>query len=357
MRGQPGSPKGLGGCQAVPRALPGRSPLTPSDLADAASGTLSARVPGDTVQGRIVSQTVLQSSASRRSDLAADQPLWLRRSDFVFGYSRRPRRSRPAAGVRRRRRSQARTDQGSCGPDPTRCREVRGDLRKGLRNGRACSGGLAQGNGFNRILRGSVDCRDVHGGGRAAPRIRRRRGYGPIATPWALQRLIDLLVEASIEYLGGQVKAGADVLQIFDTWAGSLPEDEFQRWVSEPTRRIVCAIKARHPSIPIIGFARGAGVRAAAYGHDTGVDGLGCDTSMPLAQVSSLAKETGKVVQGNLDPLLLVAGGRQMEDRVRATLAAMHGTPFIFNLGHGIVPQTPPDHVARLVELVRRAGI
>jgi uroporphyrinogen decarboxylase len=172
--------------------------------------------------------------------------------------------------------------------------------------------------------------------------------------PKGFAQLIDLLVETSITYLDGQVKAGADVLQIFDTWAGSLPEDEFLRWVIDPTRRMVAAMKALHPSIPIIGFARGAGVRAASYGHDTGVDGLGCDTSMPLAQVKALAKDTGKVVQGNLDPLLLVAGGRQMEDRVRATLAAMAGTPFIFNLGHGIVPQTLPEHVAQLVELVRK---
>lgn len=172
--------------------------------------------------------------------------------------------------------------------------------------------------------------------------------------PKGFQKLIDLLVETSMTYLDGQVKAGADVLQIFDTWAGSLPEDEFKRWVELPTQAIVNHMKQLHPSVPVIGFARGAGIRAAAYGRETGVDGLGCDTSMPLAQVKALAKETGKVVQGNLDPLLLVAGGRQMEDRVRQTLATMHGTHFIFNLGHGIVPQTPPEHVARLVELVRK---
>ena len=174
--------------------------------------------------------------------------------------------------------------------------------------------------------------------------------------PEGFARLIDLLVEVSIEYLDGQAKAGADVLQIFDTWAGSLPEAEFDRWVVGPTRRMVAAIKALHPSIPIIGFARGAGVRATAYGRDTGVDALGCDTAMPLEQMQRLAKETGKAVQGNLDPLLLVAGGRQMEDRVQAIKATMAGTPLIFNLGHGIVPQTPPENVARLVELVRKGG-
>jgi uroporphyrinogen decarboxylase len=170
------------------------------------------------------------------------------------------------------------------------------------------------------------------------------------------QRLMDLLVEVSVTYLSGQVKAGADVLQIFDTWAGNLPEGEFEQWICKPTRTIVQRLKQLHPTIPIIGFARGAGVRAAPYGIETGVDALGCDTSMPLAQMKALAKETGKPVQGNLDPLLLVAGGAAMERRVRDILEAMAGTPFIFNLGHGIVPQTPPEHVARLVELVRKGA-
>jgi uroporphyrinogen decarboxylase len=171
------------------------------------------------------------------------------------------------------------------------------------------------------------------------------------------QQLMDLLVEVSIEYLSGQVKAGADVLQIFDTWAGSLPEDEFVHWVHKPTQAIVQRMKQLHPAIPVIGFARGAGVRAAAYGRETGVDGLGCDTAMPLAQMKSIARDTGKVVQGNLDPLLLVAGGPAMERRVGEIVAAMAGTPFIFNLGHGIVPQTPPEHVAKLVELVRKGAV
>ena len=174
--------------------------------------------------------------------------------------------------------------------------------------------------------------------------------------PAAFEQLMELLVEVSIEYLSGQVKAGADVLQIFDTWAGSLPETEFERWVRKPTQAIVKRLKQLHPTIPIIGFARGAGVRAAAYGIETRVDGLGCDTAMPLAQMKALAKETGKVVQGNLDPLLLVAGGQAMLQRISEIMEAMSGTPFIFNLGHGIVPQTPPEHVARLVELVRKGA-
>lgn len=167
--------------------------------------------------------------------------------------------------------------------------------------------------------------------------------------------LIDILVAASIDYLDGQVRAGADALQIFDSWAGSLPENEFESWVVVPTRRIVKELKARHPHVPIIGFPRGAGANAQRYVEATGVEGLGCDTAMPLNQMRSLASH-GVTVQGNLDPLLLVAGGAAMEARIRETLQAMQGAPFIFNLGHGIVPQTPPEHVARLVELVRTSA-
>ncbi len=167
--------------------------------------------------------------------------------------------------------------------------------------------------------------------------------------------LIDLLVQASIDYLDGQVQAGADVLQIFDTWAGALSEPEFERWVVAPTRRIVTELKRRHPRVPIIGFPRGAGTKAADYLETTGVDGLGCDTGVPLDEMRALTRR-GKAVQGNIDPLLLVAGGAALDARVRETLDAMRGVPFIFNLGHGIVPETPPEHVARLVALVRNPG-
>jgi uroporphyrinogen decarboxylase len=167
------------------------------------------------------------------------------------------------------------------------------------------------------------------------------------------QGLIDLLVEVSTDYLGGQVAAGADALQLFDSWAGSLPDDEFQRWVIAPTRRIVANLKRRYPRVPIIGFPRGAGMLAADYVMQTGVDGVSCDTAMPVAfMADDLAGRT--VVQGNLDPLLLAVGGDGFERRVNEILEAMAGQRFIFNLGHGIVPQTPPENVARLVELVRQ---
>ena len=156
--------------------------------------------------------------------------------------------------------------------------------------------------------------------------------------PKGFQKLIDILVSVSIDYLSQQVLAGADVIQIFDSWAGSLAEDEFATWAIEPTRTIVSSLRRRHPGLPIIGFPRGAGPHAIRYVAETGVDAIGCDTAMPLADMARLQK-TGAVVQGNLDPLLLVAGGERMEARVKATLEALSGGPYIFNLGHGIVPQ------------------
>jgi uroporphyrinogen decarboxylase len=169
------------------------------------------------------------------------------------------------------------------------------------------------------------------------------------------QRLIDLLGDVSVDYLAGQIDAGADVVQIFDSWAGSLPDEQFRRWVVEPTKRMVARLKARHPTVPIIGFPRGAGAQVALYAAETGVDGVSCDTAMPLDFVArELSGRT--VVQGNLDPLLLVTGGSALERRVAEIVAALSHRPFIFNLGHGIVPQTPPENVARLVQLVRGGG-
>jgi len=170
--------------------------------------------------------------------------------------------------------------------------------------------------------------------------------------PDSFQRLIDLLVETSIAYLLGQVKAGAGVLQIFDSWAGSLPNDEFARWCSYPTRAIVAGVKAAYPDIPIIGFPRGCGASAERYAQETKVDAIGCDTSMPLAYMCETL-QSRLTVQGNLDPLLLVAGGIHLERRVKEILDLLSNRPFVFNLGHGILPETPPEHVAKLVELVK----
>ena len=170
--------------------------------------------------------------------------------------------------------------------------------------------------------------------------------------PEGFQKLIDILVATSIDYLSQQIEAGADVVQIFDSWAGSLPDNEFARWVIDPTRVMVEALKARHPGVPIIGFPRGAGASTAEFVTATGVDGVSCDTSMPLCAMRELA-ELDVVVQGNLDPLLLVTGGNALDRRVDEILAAMKGRRHIFNLGHGITPPTPPENVARLVERVR----
>jgi uroporphyrinogen decarboxylase len=168
----------------------------------------------------------------------------------------------------------------------------------------------------------------------------------------AFQRLIDLLVEASAEHLISQVKAGASALQIFDSWAGSLPEDEFVRWCIAPTRRLVELVKAKVMDAPVIGFPRGSGVLAERYAKETGVDALGCDTSQPIGWIRDRLQALGPV-QGNLDPLLLVAGGPPLDERVAAILAALGSGPFIFNLGHGIRPETPIENVERLVSLVK----
>jgi uroporphyrinogen decarboxylase len=173
--------------------------------------------------------------------------------------------------------------------------------------------------------------------------------------PAGFSELIGLLTEASIEYLSGQVRAGADALQIFDSWAGSLADDEFARWVIRPTTEIVTAIKARHPGVPIIGFPRGAAANLSRFVAATGVDGVSCDTACPLGVMQQVA-QSGTVVQGNLDPLLLVAGGEALDRRVDEIRTAMDGLPFIFNLGHGIVPETPPENVGRLVQHLRGTG-
>jgi uroporphyrinogen decarboxylase len=169
--------------------------------------------------------------------------------------------------------------------------------------------------------------------------------------PENFARLLDLLAETSVAYLSGQIEAGAQTVQIFDSWAGILPDDEFARWVVQPTAKIVSKLKALHPDVPIIGFPRGAGMLMERYVRKTGVDAIGCDTAMPLAQMRELAAEAA--VQGNLDPLLLAAGGALLESRIRDIIAALEGCPHIFNLGHGILPTTPVENVERLMAVIR----
>jgi uroporphyrinogen decarboxylase len=165
--------------------------------------------------------------------------------------------------------------------------------------------------------------------------------------------LIDRVTEATIDYLRSQIEAGAEIIQLFDSWAGVLPEAEFDRWVIEPTRRIVAALRASHPDLPIIGFPRGAGALYPRYFAQTGVTAVSLDTSVPCSWARTALQTLGPV-QGNLDPLALVAGGTALANAAAAILDALAAGPFVFNLGHGIVPETPPEHVAELVAQVQR---
>ncbi|MFC7332559.1 uroporphyrinogen decarboxylase [Rhodocista pekingensis] len=169
--------------------------------------------------------------------------------------------------------------------------------------------------------------------------------------PEGFGQLIDLLVRSTVEYISAQIKAGAEAVQLFDSWAGALPVDGFHQWVIKPTRAIVDALRARHPGVPIIGFPRQAGLNLEAYVRETGVDGVSLDPGVPAAWASQTLK--GVTLQGNLDPVLLLAGGAAMRRGVTELLEAMSGRPFIFNLGHGILKETPPEHVAELTRLLR----
>jgi uroporphyrinogen decarboxylase len=165
--------------------------------------------------------------------------------------------------------------------------------------------------------------------------------------------LIERITEATIAYLRGQVAAGAEVVQLFDSWAGVLPEEPFRRWVIAPTRRIVAALRETYPRLPVIGFPRGAGLMYRAYFSETGVTALGLDSSVPAAVARKTLQSIGPV-QGNLDPALLLVGGAAMASAVTALRRVLGEGPFVFNLGHGVLPETPPEHVAELVTSLRR---
>lgn len=170
--------------------------------------------------------------------------------------------------------------------------------------------------------------------------------------PETFSAMIDILVDSSAEYLKRQLKAGADAVQIFDTWSGVLDGAGFQRWVIDPTRRIVDKVRTVYPDARIIGFPRGAGGRAKAYVAGTGVDALGIDWMMPLEQVRDELQPIVPV-QGNLDPLAILSGGQALELGVRRILETLGDGPLIFNLGHGILPETPIAHVEEMLRLVR----
>lgn len=171
--------------------------------------------------------------------------------------------------------------------------------------------------------------------------------------PVAFGQLIEKLTDAVAQHLIAQIEAGAEAVQIFDSWAGILPEAEFTRWCEEPLRRIVWLIKQQCPNVPVIGFPRGMPGGFARFVASTGISGLGLDTSARIGDVAGdIGAET--IIQGNLDPLVLVAGGPALDHAVEAIIMPLAGRRHIFNLGHGILPQTPIAHVEWLIKKVRR---
>jgi uroporphyrinogen decarboxylase len=172
--------------------------------------------------------------------------------------------------------------------------------------------------------------------------------------PALLEGVISVLVEASIAYLQGQIDAGANCVMLFESWAGILPAAQFKKYVIAPNRRITDALRAKNPGLKIIGFPRLAGLLLGAYARDAGVDAVGLDTvTDPAAAIA--ACPPGTVFQGNLDPLLMKAGGAALATGTQAVLDAFAGRPHIFNLGHGITPDVPPEHVAAMMEVIRGA--
>ena len=197
----------------------------------------------------------------------------------------------------------------------------------------------------------TVACYMIEGGGSKDFAATRQLAY---SDPALFGALIDLLAEATIRYLSAQIEAGAETVMLFDSWAGVLSPSLFRAHVIAPTRRIVAALKSRFPDIKIIGFPRLCGAMLAEYAAVTLVDTVAMDTSVDPVRAAVELPAT-IAIQGNLDPMALLAGGAALAAEARSVLAAFRGRPAVFNLGHGIVPQTPPAHVADLMELVRGA--
>jgi uroporphyrinogen decarboxylase len=177
----------------------------------------------------------------------------------------------------------------------------------------------------------------------------RRLAY---ADPNRFAAIIARIERVTLEYLSGQVEAGVNALQLFDSWSGSLAPAQFEQWVIAPTARIVAALRERHPDVPVIGFPKGAGGKLAAYARETAVDALGLDETVDPLWAANELPET-LPLQGNLDPLALIDGGEALESAVKRILDAFAGRPHIFNLGHGILQDTPIAHVEQLVALVK----
>jgi uroporphyrinogen decarboxylase len=168
------------------------------------------------------------------------------------------------------------------------------------------------------------------------------------------EALLDRLTEATIDYLSRQIEAGAEVVKLFDSWAGSLNGADFDKYALEPCRRITAALKARHPDTPVIGFPRGAGGKYQGFARATGIDCVALDNSVDPAWAAKHVQVDG-CVQGILDPSHMVTGGQALIDATRANVRAFAGGPHIFNLGHGITPDADPENVRLMVETVRGA--
>jgi uroporphyrinogen decarboxylase len=169
--------------------------------------------------------------------------------------------------------------------------------------------------------------------------------------PVGFAALIERITAATFGFLSLQVEAGVEVLQLFDSWAGALSPAGFERWVIAPTKHLVAALKVQFPQVPIIGFPRGAGLLYERYAAETGVDAVSLDTSVP-AEFARDRLQRGGAVQGNLDPILLLVGGDAMQRAVTTLRETLGGGPYVFNLGHGILPETPPEHVAELARIL-----
>jgi uroporphyrinogen decarboxylase len=190
----------------------------------------------------------------------------------------------------------------------------------------------------------------IAGGGTPDQTPTRLFGY---REPEAFASLLERLADVSAEYLARQVDAGADAVQVFDSWSGVLDEASFEQWCVRPVARLVRKFRERHRDVPVIGFPRGAGMLYDSYRDQTGVTALGLDWSVPMKQARSL--QAGGAVQGNLDPLRLVAGGSALRDGVTRILDELGDGPLVFNLGHGITPDAPIAHVEQMLGQVRNA--
>jgi uroporphyrinogen decarboxylase len=172
------------------------------------------------------------------------------------------------------------------------------------------------------------------------------------AEPNVFAVLIDVLVEATVRHLSAQIRHGAEAVQLFDSWAGLLAAEQFRRWVIAPTAEIVGRLRTQHPGVPIIGFPRGAGVLYGEYVRSTGVDAVGIDAAVPIAWAAETL-QTQCAVQGNLDNVLLRAGGAELDEATDRLVETLGRGPFVFNLGHGILPDTPPEHVIQVAARLR----